>query len=312
MQLSEGQQACVDFQLHREVFHRVTGTVTGREPWPPILRVFDHGPVDYSLTLASICCAFEAWLPRGRFRLASQFTSVDGGFVGSAPVEVGDADVEGVAVRLMRRTRVEIPIEFRPDPAAHEDLLRQVLFLQLIGLNPDGSGDAGPWSTQSGFGRPAALRKGSVVAFSSVPYMAALTTAGNVYAKSITAGGIDLTREPLLIDPDRPPELIRVVVAEGASVEGVTRRNGEAGRAWVYAIPDEADGRLLQPVESDAEGKFRMQGLAPAGYLFFATGEQIALEMQDEAEIRYWHSLGQTLMLFAGKTASLDLPVHTQ
>jgi hypothetical protein len=95
-------------------------------------------------------------------------------------------------------------------------------------------------------------------------------------------------------------------------VEGVTRLNGKAGPAWVYAIPDQADGRLLQPVESDAKGKFRMQGLAPAGYLFFATGKQIALEMQDEAEIRYWHSLGQSLMLFAGKTASLDLPVHTE
>ncbi|HEY1217359.1 MAG: carboxypeptidase-like regulatory domain-containing protein [Bryobacteraceae bacterium] len=313
MELVGGQQARVDFRLYQEAYHRLTGTVAGRDRWPPILQVIARGGPSgrYMLKPDRACCGFEAWVPNGRFLLDTQFTSVDGEFVGSMPVEVADSDVDGIAFKLSRRTKVEIPIEIRAAPGASEELIRQFWFLQFIELKPDGSGLGGPMSTQAGIGRTSAPRKESVTAFTG-SYAVALMAMGNTYAQSMTSGGADLIRGPLLVDPDHAPETIRVVVAEGAKVEGVTRRDGKPGRAWVYAIPDQPDGRLVQPFASDADGKFRMQGLAPAGYLFFASDKPLPLDLHNEAEIGYWRRYGQSPALEAGKTTPLELAVHTQ
>jgi hypothetical protein len=55
-----------------------------------------------------------------------------------------------------------------------------------------------------------------------------------------------------------------------------------------------------------------MQGLAPAGYLFFASDKPLPLDLHNEAEIGYWRRYGQSPALEAGKTTPLELAVHTQ
>ena len=98
-----------------------------------------------------------------------------------------------------------------------------------------------------------------------------------------------------------------MVVAEGAMVEGVTRREGSPLPAWVYAVPERPDARLLNRVASDANGKFHLEGLAPDRYLFFASDVEVPFDVHDAADMRYWQPLGQSLTLEAGKTAVLDL-----
>jgi hypothetical protein len=312
MELAEGQQAHVDFELHEETLHHVTGTVSGREMWPPIVdMVGSNGSKSYVVKIANRCCGFESWVPSGHFSLEAQFTSVDGEFIGSTPMEVRDADVEGVEFPLARRTGVEIPIEIRTVPADNADAMRKVLYLQFVKLRPNGYVESGPQSTMAGWMRPTgALRMESITALPG-SYAVALTTTGNVYAQGISCGAADLMREPLVVRPVETPDVIRVAVAEGAMVEGVTRREGNAVRAWVYAVPERADASLLQAIVSDANGKFRLEGLTPGRYLFFASDVEVPLDAHNAAEMSYWQHVGQSLMLEAGKTASLELWVVT-
>jgi hypothetical protein len=310
MELAEGQQARVDFELKPEALHHITGTVTGRDVWPPIIDLVDAaGSKSYVLKTAARCCRFEAWVPNGRFSLEAQFTSVDGEFIGSTPVEVRDADVDGVVFSLTKRTGMEIPIEIRPADTGKADLVGKALSLQLIHLKPNGDVDSVPQSTMAGWMKPASVRRESITATTG-SYAVALTATGNVYARSISRGATDLIREPLIVGPGDAPEMIHVIVAEGAMVDGVTRREGSPMPAWVYAVPERADARLLNAVASDANGKFRLEGLAPDRYLFFASDVEIPLDVHNAAEMSHWQKVGQSLTLEAGKTASVELGVQ--
>ena len=308
MELAEGQQAHVDFEFKPEILHHVTGTVSGRDVWPPIIEVFDPAGVNsYPLKVAARCCGFEAWLPNGRFSLEAQFAINGCEFIGSAPIEVRDVDVEGVVFPLLKRTNVEIPIEIRAEDTSKADAVVKAEYLQLIHLRLNGSLEAGPQSTLAGWMKPTrSVRTESITAMTGT-YPVVLAVTGNVYARSITRGATDLIRQPLVVRPGDAQETIRVVVAEGAMVEGVTRREGSPLPAWVYAVPERPDARLLNRVASDANGKFHLEGLAPDRYLFFASDVEVPFDVHDAADMRYWQPLGQSLTLEAGKTAVLDL-----
>ena len=311
MEIAEGQQARVDFELHRQEMHRISGAVSGREQWPPTIDVVDgSGSKSYVVKMGLVCCGFEAWVPSGRFRLESQFTSGDGEFIGSLPVEVANTDIEGVVFRLGRRTSAEIPIKITAAPANDADAIRQAWYLQSIDLKPNGYAETGPQSTQAGWMRDTGAARTESIQVLPGSYAVALTATGNVYAQSISSGGTDLLREPLVVNPGDTPDVIHLIVAEGAIAEGVTRREGNPVRAWVYAVPAQADARLLQAIGSDADGKFRLQGLAPARYLFFASDVEVPLDMHNAAELEYWQRRGQSLTLQAGKTALLELRVN--
>jgi len=306
--LAEGQQARVDFKLRRQELHHISGAVSGREQWPPIIDVVDrNGSKSYVVKMGRRCCRFEAWVPSGRFRLESRFTSVDGEFIGSMAVAVADEDIQGVVFPLGRRTSTEIPIQITAAPANNADAINQAWYLQLIDLKPNGYVETGPQSTMAGWMRSTGSSRTESIPVLPGSYAVALTTTGNVYAQSISRGGTDLIREPLIVNPGDTPDVIRVVVAEGAIVEGVTRREGSPVRAWVYAVPEQADARLVQAVASDADGKFCLQGLAPARYLFFASDVEVSLDVHNAAEIGDWQRRGQSVTLQAGKTTSLDL-----
>ena len=312
LELAEGQQAQVDFELKPETLHHIKGTITGRDLWPPSIDLFDlAGLNSYVVKMAARCCGFEAWLPNGTFRLEAQFTSADGEFIGSMPIEVRDADVDGVMFPLAKRVSLEIPLEIRGVDTDKSDTVGKAWYLQLIHFKPDGSLDAGPQSTSAGWMRPGSLRTESIIATTG-SYPVVLTTTGNAYARSISRGAIDLIRDPLVVRPGDAPEPIRVVVAEGAMVDGVTRREGSPMPAWVYAVPERPDARLLNGIASDANGKFHLEGLAPDRYLFFASDVEVPLDAHNAAEISYWRQLGQSLTLEAGKTASLELRVVTR
>jgi len=311
MDLAEGQQARVDFELQRQELHHITGRVSGREQWPPIIDVVDRsGSKSYIIKMGLRCCGFEAWVPSGRFRLESQFTSGDGEFIGSMAVAVTDEDIEGIVFPLGRRTSAEIPIKITAAPANNADAIIQAWYLQLIDLKQNGYVETGPQSTLAGWMRATGASRTESISVLSGSHAVALTTSGNVYAQSISSGGTDLIRESLMVNPDQAPDMICVVVAEGALVEGVTRREGSSVRAWVYAVPEQADARLLQAVASDADGKFRLEGLAPARYLFFACDVEVPLDVHNASEISRWQRRGQSLTLQAGKTASLELQVN--
>jgi hypothetical protein len=71
-------------------------------------------------------------------------------------------------------------------------------------------------------------------------------------------------------------------------VEGVTEENGRSQHAWIYAVPEQPDGRLFQSVQSDNVGHFRIQGLRPAAYLLVATDSEQELDLHDRQGMARW------------------------
>jgi hypothetical protein len=310
LELSEGQQATADFELREQVLHRITGTTNVSTA---IVDVVDSsGAGDYNVrTTGPQSRGFEAWVPKGRFWLESDFTSAYGEFIGSLPVEVGDTDIEGIEFPLMPRNHVTIPVEISAASPDQIGLVRQMSAVRTHRLGLNGYAGAGDGSTMTGWMRDTGATRTESIAAVPGSYAIALAASGKAYAQSISRGGIDLIREPLVIKPGAEQETIRVVLAEGASVEGVVRRVGNPVRGLVYAIPEQPDGRLLQWVRSDADGKFRVDGLAPARYLLFASDVEVPLDGQTASEFpAHWQQLGQGLTLEAGKTTSLDLEVN--
>lgn len=324
----EGEQKRVDFQFRREVLHHVTGTVTGGGPGGPTSMIQavewgESGPhiskVYPSRSTGNCPCDFEAWLPAGQFRLSWNYSNPGGHFVGSVPLEVGNADISGVDFSVNHSESVEIPIEI--NSAAGDSTTERCLagnfgcgfwFLQLVRLKANGFVEAGPQSAATGGTQSGGEDHKEEVSVDPGTYVVNVATTGNVYAKNITSGARDLITEPLVLASGLTPDPIRLLLAEGASVEGVTRRGGRPVRAWVYAIPRQPDERPFQPVSSGPDGKFRIQGLAPAGYFLFATDVELDLDIHDSKVLDYWRQHAQAVRLMAGRNAGVDLQVQAR
>ena len=142
-------------------------------------------------------------------------------------------------------------------------------------------------------------------------YAVAVATTGNVYARSIISGAVNLISEPLVVTPGNVPGPIRIVLAEAATAEGITRKGGKPARAWVYAIPEQPDARLFQSILSELDGRFHFQGLAPIPYLFFATDVELNLDIHDPKVLDYWRQRVPARALQAGGATKVDLQVST-
>ena len=313
LEVAEGEKAKVNFQLRREILHHVTGIVTGRESQSNVEAVGPNGFIDFIRTSAR-CCEFEVWLPNGHFWLSSNFTAPDGQFSGSLPIDVEDNDVTGVVFPVAHPTAVTIPIEISASTTHETSLIRQAGYLQSITLvHADFAGfAAGPQSTMAGWMQDTGAKRAESINLPPGMYSITLNTSANAYAQSISRHGVDLIREPLEVSPDANPEPIRIVIAAGATVEGIARRGGKPTHAFIYAVPEQPDGRLVQFVVSDPDGNFSVNGLAPARYLFFASDAEVQLDVRSAAEIpAHWQRVGRSVMLEAGKTISFDLEVTT-
>src|SRR5207247_2194255 len=123
--------------------------------------------------------------------------------IGSKPLEVADSDMSGVVFPLAREEGIKIPIEVTS--AARDTVGRVCLdtdaacgfwYLQLIKLQPNGYVEAGPQSTMSGGMQRRGAYRGEDVTVGPGTYAVAVATTGNVYARSIISGAVNIISEP--------------------------------------------------------------------------------------------------------------------
>ena len=321
--LHEGEQAHIDLRFHEERLYRVTGT--GGPVTPVSCNIvganggifrpneliepvngsdhFSDGSPDRS--------RFEAWLPNGSYRICNEIT-------GSTSFEVADSDLPDLNVTIgpQYSTWVKVPIEISSvappgssGPGAGPDC--GFVLVNLVRILPGGYGEQSP--VFSGDVGPGCSSSQQAESRSWTPgiYTAEVLVSTNLYAKSITSGRTDLAVGPLVVRPGESPNPIRVVLAEGALVDGIVDRDGKPARAWVYAVAENIDTkndfRLFQPVFSDEDGEFHISGLAPGSYFFFASDIELALNVHDPAETAYWRSHGKIVRVQAGKTTKVAL-----
>jgi hypothetical protein len=313
--LHEGEHAQLNLRFPQRTLHRVTGTVNASQPYSYDI-VDANGSKAYLLKGSAFEKRFEAWLPKGSFRLTTGREDV----TGPLPFEVAGSDLTGMFFSIAVPEPIEIPVEIsslvphvptclEPTPVCG------FVDVALVRFLPGGYVEVVGQSTQAGRFDGTAPQSQATQSVSLIPgtYTAAVAVTLNVYAKSIVSGSTDLAVEPLTIRAGDSPEPIHIVLAEGAKVDGVVHRHGKPVSAWVYAVAEDieakSDFREFQPVLSDEDGKFHMQGLAPGSYLFFASDIELSLNVHDSAETAYWRSRGKILRVEPGKTTELVLVV---
>jgi hypothetical protein len=313
--LREGQRAQIDFRFPQKTLHRVSGRVDASQPYSYDI-VDANGSKAYLRKGSAFEKPFEAWLPNGSYQLSTGRDDV----TGPLPFEVGDSDLADLSFSIAVPERVEIPVEISsiaphvPTCANTEPVCGFVL-VDLVRFLPGGSVEVVSRVTQDGRfdGTPPQPQHTQPASLIPGTYTTAVAVTLNVYAKSIVSGSTDLAVEPLIIRAGGSPEPIRIVLVEGAIVDGVVHHHGKPVKAWVYAVAEDiepkSDFREFQPILSDEDGKFHMQGLAPGSYLFFASDIELSLNVHDSAETACWRSRGKILRVEPGKTTYLVLAV---
>ena len=310
--LAEGQQMKVDFVLAPHILHHVMGRTEGRSNGAALLSVIGSNGGQYFFNVPTFCCRFDAWVPNGRFRLAADFTSADGSFTASQPLQVNGADVSDVVVWVARKAETPIPIQVTVSPSRRPSCLDSQIrcaFLDVLFIRHMDNGYFEVGAQRETLLEP---RQDGTFPIQSVmllpgTYSVAVNTLLNVYAESMVRDSTDLMSEPLVVKPQDSGHPIQLVIAEGAVIEGTTTSTGKATKALVYAIPERPDGRLFQPVASDGQGKFHLQGLAPAEYTLFATGVELGINLRSREEIEYWRANGQHIKAELGNSSVVEL-----
>jgi hypothetical protein len=315
--LREGEHAQINFRFPQKRLHRVAVTAVAHERYA--YNILDeNGSQAYLFNYLppwnlSTELHFEAWLPKGHYRLNGD---------DSLSFEVADSDPPNLFFNVpdANPERIEVPLVISgaaPAPPTCEDWIPVCGFVDVLLVRFVRGRYVEVVSQANLAGRFDGKREESQLTktVSLVPgsYTVAVVPTLNIYPKYIVSGSTDLAVEQLVIRAGDSPQPIRIELAQGAIVDGVVRRGGKPLKAWVYAVAEEieskADFREFEPVLAEEDGKFEMQGLAPGAYLFFASDVELTLNVHDPSEIAPWRSRGRLVHVEAGKTSHAMLTV---
>jgi hypothetical protein len=312
--LHEGENARINFRLPQKILHHMSATVTACQSCA--YDVVDENGSKAYLFSPIFGEHLEAWLPNGSYRLETWGTDVSG----PSPFDIKDCDLSGLSFSISSSERIEIPVEISSLRPFAPNCPREVprcgfVLVNLVRLLPGGYVEVVSNTTHAGRfdSTPEQQSDSASVIPGTYTVTVSVTPTLNLYAKSVKSGTVDLSTETLTIRSGDEPQPIHIALAEGAVVEGLIQRDGQPSRAWVYTIAEDTDPktdfREFQPVTSEPNGEFRIEGLAPGSYLFLASDIELPLNVHDPAEVDYWRSRGKVIRVAAGKTAKLVLAV---
>jgi len=133
----------------------------------------------------------------------------------------------------------------------------------------------------------------------------------NAYVKAIRLNADDGLVGPLNI-PSQPGQLDVVIALNGGIVEGVVSdRQGPAANAMVVLVPA-ARNRfdLYKAVNSDGNGRFRIQAIPPGDYKVFSWEYVEDGAWYDSAFLNTRESGGRAILITEGANAALSLTME--
>jgi len=142
------------------------------------------------------------------------------------------------------------------------------------------------------------------------------------YVASATMGGVDLLRDPMVVDTgsSAPIEItLRDDTAEldgtvaGITPPAITESSSstftrQSPQAWVYCVPAPDSPGQFRQVGISPDGKFNATAMPPGVYRILAfANQQPNLPYRDAEAMRVYESKGQVVHLSAGQKASVQL-----
>jgi hypothetical protein len=150
------------------------------------------------------------------------------------------------------------------------------------------------------------------------------TTIG--FASSITSGGTNLLRQPLVVGEGGSPAPIEITVRDdGAEVEGTIERTpASGGDKTGFKSPGASQGNVYFVPTDDSSGQFRVAWLSPDGtfqlhqlppgvYQILAFDrQQPDLEYASEEAMAKYEPKSQVIRVVAGQKVRLQLPLISE
>jgi hypothetical protein len=154
-------------------------------------------------------------------------------------------------------------------------------------------------------------------------------TTGDAYLESVTSGGEDLLRTPLVvpfgasvppieITMGRNPGHIEVTIeetntspAEGASggiaASTLVELYEPTQRSFIYCVPLSGDGGAVREASGVQNGKYYVSQVAPGDYRILAFDSPQQLEYRNPAAMRPYESQGRVVHVKAGEEAQVTV-----
>jgi len=222
--------------------------------------------------------------------------------IGRQPLEVGDADIDGVTVVVS--PGVEIKGRLRSDGQA--DSLVPALTVSLASKIGGATFGASRDSVKSdgGFVLKNVYDGDYEINVSNLP--------DNYFVKSARLDGVDVLAAGVTIDTKQAPGSLDIVIsANGASVDGAITKDQQPFQGATVAIvpdpPHRGERRLFKSTTTDQNGHFTLQGLAPGDYKVFAW-EKIESGAYTSPEfLQPYENLGESVHLTEGSRNSVQV-----
>ncbi len=219
----------------------------------------------------------------------------------SIPLDVGDADIENLALNLLPPTTITGRITWDGPPALEGDQL-------MVHLS---SNDSDPYSGSNaavGPGGQFLLRHVS----DGIHHVQLSGEARDCYIKEVRYGDSASPDGDITVARGAPVSLEITVSSRGALVQGTVTNsdNLPAAGIWAVLVPDKARRArddLYQIGSTDQNGHFDLHGIAPGEYKLFSWEEVQQGVWQDPDFLKQFEDQGVTIDLRAGeqKTANL-------
>jgi len=290
----------MDFVLERQRLFRIRGRVIGsartgtRVTASPQVGIEGwrngNGPVD-SLGNFQIDD-----LGPGEYELSVESE----GIRGRTTVQLGEADLDGVALTL--RTTANLTGRMMLDGAPWRSTLPFLTNVRLL-------------EAASGENVGTVIEPDGTFTISSVPqgsYRPVLRIPPGLYLKAATYGGVEVIENGLNFDGMNDTDLELQISSKVASLRGTVRnqRSGPSPRVAVLLIPERRDRKELYAMAITKEnGDFEMTNLPPGNYKLFAWESIEPFSWHDPAVLARFESKGLAIHLDEGSKGTFDLRV---
>ena len=243
-------------------------------------------------------------VPPGPYDLSAMWNDGKRQLYGRVPVEVGNANLDGVTFVL--GSPISLVGRFRVEGSDPFDFTRLGLWLQPIDSTRGGGSSQlkadGTFVVESVYDGNYRLR---ILGF-PVPY----------YVKSAREGGSDVLEPGLTISRSQPPAHLEIVLSpDGGRVDGtVSKEHNPVSGAWVVLVPDppHRDREEMYGMRTtDAFGRFSLLGLSPGDFKLFAWEPVQGKNYTDPDFFKAFEDRGTPVHIGEGQQQQVQLEVIT-
>ena len=339
VEVAAGQHVEINFNLRSQLFHRISGTVSG---YPQGTAGINMQVTDAAGQQMPAGFRFDPaggtfrtlWLPAGNYTLSAEMRDPESGQAYFAAQNLNlTSDVAGVHLHLL--PGLKIPVSFRVERTRSDAPATET---QTFFVARGGRGGRGrqvqvnvparvvlipqdePVSRQQRFAQPGAGEDGLEIA--DVPpgvYAVQVFPNGPYYVQSARSGSLNLLEQNLAVAPGSSVEPIEIVLRDDfASLEGSVMLGEENDSATVIAIPEGGQPQMFgvgrsRPSPgtdaSHADAVFEMSQLAPGTYKILAVDRADDFEYGNPEVLQKYASKAREISLVANQQAKIELEV---